>query len=200
MLTLFSVATLEGWPDLMYTYTDITGLETGPKPNASPTNSYFFVAFVFIGAFFFMNLFVGVLFMNFEAAQRDEKEALLLEGHEVKWVDMMKMIVDAKPEIIKIPKNKISRFMYAFTKGESKFDFFIMICIILNMVQMALTYEGMTVEFTKGLEFSNYFFTAVFTLEATFKLIGNGSAYFIPGWHKFDFFVVCSSYIDIVMA
>ena len=90
--------------------------------------------------------------------------------------------------------------MYAFTKGESKFDFFIMICIILNMVQMALTYEGMTVEFTKGLEFSNYFFTAVFTLEATFKLIGNGSAYFIPGWHKFDFFVVCSSYIDIVMA
>ena len=68
MLTLFSVATLEGWPDLMYTYTDITGLESGPKRDASPTNAYFFVAFVFMGAFFFMNLFVGVLFMNFEAA------------------------------------------------------------------------------------------------------------------------------------
>lgn len=68
MLTLFSVATLEGWPDLMYTYTDITGLEMGPKPDASPYNAYFFVAFVFMGAFFFMNLFVGVLFMNFEAA------------------------------------------------------------------------------------------------------------------------------------
>ena len=47
---------------------------------------------------------------------------------------MMKMITDAKPEIIKIPKNKISKFMYNFTKAESKFDFFIMICIILNMV------------------------------------------------------------------
>lgn len=68
MITLFVVATLEGWPDLMYTYTDINGLEIGPKPGISPINAYFFVGFVFIGAFFFMNLFVGVLFMNFEAA------------------------------------------------------------------------------------------------------------------------------------
>ena len=52
----------------MYQYTDITGVENGPKEAASFNNAYFFVAFVFIGSFFFMNLFVGVLFMNFEAA------------------------------------------------------------------------------------------------------------------------------------
>lgn len=68
MVTLFTVATLEGWPEVMYTYTDITGEATGPKPGNSPINAYFFITFVFIGAFFFMNLFVGVLFMNFEAA------------------------------------------------------------------------------------------------------------------------------------
>ena len=68
MITLFAVATLEGWPDVMYSYTDIVGLEKGPKSGHTPINAYFFVAFVFIGAFFFMNLFVGVLFMNFEAA------------------------------------------------------------------------------------------------------------------------------------
>jgi len=31
-------------------------------------NAYFFIVFVFIGSFFFMNLFVGVIFMNFEEA------------------------------------------------------------------------------------------------------------------------------------
>ena len=31
-------------------------------------------------------------------------------------------------------------------------------------------------------------------------MIANGWAYFIPGWNKFDFFVVCSSYLDIVMS
>ena len=58
---------------------------------------------------------------------------MLLEGHEIKWVDMMKMILDAKPEIIKIPKNPVSRFFYMVTKPDGKFDFIIMCCIILNM-------------------------------------------------------------------
>lgn len=89
--------------------------------------------------------------------------------------------------------------MYKFTKAESKFDFFIMICIILNMVQMAINFEGQTLEYTSGLEYSNYVFTAIFALEALLKLIGNGSGYFNSTWNKFDFFVVLSSFIDIVM-
>ena len=52
----------------MYHYTDIVGLEKGPKEGYSLLYAYFFVGFVFIGNFFFMNLFVGVLFMNFEKA------------------------------------------------------------------------------------------------------------------------------------
>lgn len=112
---------------------------------------------------------------------------------------MMKMIVGTKPEIIKIPKNRISRTVYEYVKPETKFDFFIMICIILNMVQMAMTFEGQSEIFTKALEKSNYFFTGVFTIEAVLKLIANGSAYFIPTWHKFDFFVVSASFLDIAM-
>ena len=64
---------------------------------------------------------------------------------------------------------------------------------------MAMCFEGQPDGYTKGLEYSNYFFTAVFTLEASLKLVGHGLSYFTPTWHKFDFFVVCSSYIDIIM-
>ena len=128
----------------MYHYTDITALEKGPREGASMINAYFFVGFVFVGNFFFMNLFVGVLFMNFEKAQRDEKEALLLDGEEMKWVDMMKMIVNTKPEIIRTPKNRLSQWMYHNAGPESKFAMFIMLCIILNMFQMAISFEGMT--------------------------------------------------------
>lgn len=46
----------------------------------------------------------------------------------------MKMITEANPEIVRIPKNRISIIMHEFTKAEGKFDIFIMICIILNMV------------------------------------------------------------------
>lgn len=68
MLTLFIVSNNEGWPDVMYAFADATGVETGPKPGAGVMMCYFFVLFVAIGSFFFLNLFVGVLFLSFEKA------------------------------------------------------------------------------------------------------------------------------------
>ncbi len=40
----------------------------GPKHLASPANGYFFVVFILIGSFLFLNLFVGVIFKEFEDA------------------------------------------------------------------------------------------------------------------------------------
>ena len=68
MLTLFIISNNDGWPGIMYEYADIEGFEVGPKPGASIINAYFFIFFVSVGTFFFMNLFVGVLFLNFEKA------------------------------------------------------------------------------------------------------------------------------------
>lgn len=178
MLTLFVVANQEGWPDLMYHYTDITGISTGPKEGQSQINAYFFIIFVFVGNFFLMNLFVGVLFMNFERAQRDEREALLLDGNEVKWVDMMKMILTTQPEILKTPKNKISMWAHNVTRADSNFDVFIMICIVLNMILMAITFEGQTTTYQAVLENLNYCFTAIFATECILKITGNGKSYF----------------------
>ena len=47
---------------------------------------------------------------------------------------MLKMIVNAKPDIIKMPKNRVSEWLYENTKSETKFDIAIMACIVLNMV------------------------------------------------------------------
>jgi hypothetical protein len=99
MLTLFVVSTLEGWPDIMYQAVDGKGDEIGPEKNASPLAAYFFIIFIFIGSFFFLNFFVGVIFLNYEEAQRLEKESWLLSSRELIWVDMMKMIVKSRPDL-----------------------------------------------------------------------------------------------------
>ena len=36
MMTLFIVASLEGWPDIMYQSIDVTKRDNGPKELASP--------------------------------------------------------------------------------------------------------------------------------------------------------------------
>ena len=66
MMTLFIVASLEGWPDIMYQSLDVTKRDNGPKLLASPAQSLFFIVFILIGSFFFLNFFIGVLFLKYE--------------------------------------------------------------------------------------------------------------------------------------
>lgn len=125
---------------------------------------------------------------------------MFLQDDEIKWVDMIKMILKTKPEIIKRPKNKVSVYLYEKTKSETPFDIFIMVCIVLNMILMAVSFEGQSDEYTYVLEVINYFFTAIFAFEALLKMIAQGGSYFYNAWNKFDFFVVISSFIDIIMS
>jgi hypothetical protein len=125
---------------------------------------------------------------------------MLLDGDEVKWVDMMKMICNEQPEIVKIPKNKIRKWCFDLVRDEGRFANFIMGCIILNIFTMAATFEGQSDSYSNVLEKVNYFFTAAFAIECGSKLIAYAGNYFDTAWNKFDFFVVSASFLDIVMA
>lgn len=199
MLVLFDLANGEDWNDVMYEATNLAGVDEAMIAGNSPGNAWFFIFFECLGNFFLMNLFVGVLFLNFEKSQRDEAEAMLLDRSEVQWVDMMKMICEAKPEIIKIPKGRIRKWAWHFTGDEAPFANFIMGCILLNVVTMAAVFEGMSAAYDGGLEKINLFFTAAFTLEMILKMVAHGGNYFDAGWNKFDCFVVSASYLDIIM-
>lgn len=57
-----------------------------------------------------------------------------MKDKELKWVDMMGMILDASPDLetTTIPKNKLRKLFHSLAISR-KFDVFIMICIVLNM-------------------------------------------------------------------
>lgn len=80
MLTLFNVASLEGWPDVMIAAVDtVSEIDEGPKQEASVELGFFFVIFILVGSFFLMNLFVGVLFMKYTAAEKRDKKGFTNE-------------------------------------------------------------------------------------------------------------------------
>ena len=68
MMTLFIVSSLEGWPGIMHQAMDITKEGNGPKFQINIKHSIFFIVFVVIGSFFFLNFFIGVLFLKYEGA------------------------------------------------------------------------------------------------------------------------------------
>ena len=91
MTTLYVVSSLEGWPDIMFFSLDYMGPEKGPGYNVSPGFMFFFVIFILIGSFFFLNFFIGVLFLKFNQAQRDEQKGYT--NKDLGWMDIQRLIL-----------------------------------------------------------------------------------------------------------
>ena len=93
---------------------------------------------------------------------------------------------------------KIRRKVYNLITS-NKFEGSILLVIQLNMVQMAISYEGASENVDYYMNLTNYIFTAIFIVEALLKFFVFGWAYFSTNWNRFDFFVVISSIIDIIL-
>jgi len=79
------------------------------------------------------------------------------------------------------------------------FGLVVMAAILLNMVQMACSYDGMPAYVKRILNVSNYVFSGIFLVECLLKLFVYRKSYFYTTWNKFDFFVVCASIIDVLL-
>jgi len=71
-----------------------------------------------------------------------------------------------------------------------------MIFIMLNMLTMAIEFEGMSEEYQKGLDAVNIAFLTIFTLECVIKIFGLRQYYFKEPWNVFDFVVVVVSLLS----
>lgn len=85
-ITLYIVSSLEGWPDIMLQAINVVGVDKGPKQENAIRFIIFFIVFILIGSFFFLNFFIGVLFMKFNAAQRDEQKGFTAK--DLGWMDI----------------------------------------------------------------------------------------------------------------
>lgn len=136
MLTLFNVAAIEGYPDVVNACLDIVGVDLGPSLEHSVLNGFFFVVFILVGSFFLMNFFVGVLFMKYSQAQKNEGKGYTEEN--LVWIDIQKMIVEQRCEfdLMNKPDHLLhpQRFKYWRIVTSKPFEIIILAVIVLNIV------------------------------------------------------------------
>jgi len=78
---------------------------------------------------------------------------------------------------------------------------FIILCIIVNVIVMAMAYDTSPSSYDSVLTVINIGFTGVFIAEALFKIIAFGiQGYLYLGSNKFDLFVVGSSIVDTMLS
>lgn len=66
---------------------DSFDVDSGPVLNSSVIEAIvFFILFLMVGQFFFINFFVGVLFMKFEEARSQEEKGY--SKADLNWIDI----------------------------------------------------------------------------------------------------------------
>nr|XP_015818233.2 sodium channel protein type 4 subunit alpha A [Nothobranchius furzeri]XP_054605320.1 sodium channel protein type 4 subunit alpha A [Nothobranchius furzeri]XP_054605321.1 sodium channel protein type 4 subunit alpha A [Nothobranchius furzeri] len=193
-LSLLQVATFKGWMDIMYAAVD--SREVGEQPSYE-INLYmylYFVIFIIFGAFFTLNLFIGVVIDNFNQQKKKfgDKD-LFMTDEQKKYYEAMKKLGSKKPpKPIPRPKNLIQGLVFDFI-SQQFFDIFIMILICLNMVTMMVETDDQSPEKEDFLFKLNVAFIVVFTGECVLKLFALRQYFFTNGWNIFDFIVVILS-------
>ncbi|XP_058643526.1 sodium channel, voltage-gated, type I-like, alpha isoform X4 [Onychostoma macrolepis] len=200
-LSLLQVATFKGWMPIMYAAVDSRNLGEQPEYEVNLYMYLYFVIFIILGAFFTLNLFIGVIIDNFN--QQKKKfggQDIFMTEEQKKYYNAMKKLGSKKPQKpIPRPKNKIQGFLFDLVTRQP-FDIFIMVLIWLNMVTMMVETEDQSKQMGTVLYWINVGFIVLFTSECVLKMAALRQYYFTAGWNVFDFVVVILSIVGMFLA
>ncbi|KAK3102999.1 hypothetical protein FSP39_015655 [Pinctada imbricata] len=195
MLTLFTVSTFEGWPNLLYISIDSNEEGKGPKTNYQPAVAIFYFVYIIVIAFFMVNIFVGFVIVTFQNEGEQEYKNCELDKNQRKCIEFA---LKAKPIRRYIPKARWQYKIWWFVTSQA-FEYGIFALIMFNTVILAMKFYGQGEQYSKALDYLNMIFTGVFTIEFVLKLMAfRFKNYFGDPWNVFDFIIVLGSFIDII--
>ncbi|XP_075909071.1 voltage-dependent P/Q-type calcium channel subunit alpha-1A isoform X2 [Petromyzon marinus] len=197
-LTLFTVSTGEGWPQVLMRSVQATYEDQGPSPGYRMEMAIFYVVYFIVFPFFFVNIFVALIIITFQEQGDKVMSEYSLEKNERACIDFS---ISAKPLTKHMPQNR-NTFQYKMWKFvvSSSFEYFIMTMIALNTVVLMMKFHNAPVEYEQVLKYLNIVFTVLFFMECQLKIIAFGTLnYFKDSWNIFDFVTVIGSVTDIVV-
>uniref|UniRef100_A0A673GNL8 Voltage-dependent P/Q-type calcium channel subunit alpha-1A n=1 Tax=Sinocyclocheilus rhinocerous TaxID=307959 RepID=A0A673GNL8_9TELE len=198
LLTLFTVSTGEGWPQVLKHSVDATYENQGPSPGYRMEMSIFYVVYFVVFPFFFVNIFVALIIITFQEQGDKMMEEYSLEKNERACIDFA---INAKPLTRHMPQNK-QTFQYRMWEFvvSPPFEYTIMALIALNTIVLMMKYDGASDAYEAVLANLNIVFTSLFSMECILKIIAFGVLnYFKDAWNIFDCVTVLGSITDILV-
>uniref|UniRef100_A0A4X2LQZ6 Ion transport domain-containing protein n=1 Tax=Vombatus ursinus TaxID=29139 RepID=A0A4X2LQZ6_VOMUR len=217
LMSLFVLASKDGWVDIMYDGLDAVGVDQQPIMNHNPWMLLYFISFLLIVAFFVLNMFVGVVVENFHKCRQHQEEEEARRREEKRLRRMEKKRRNLMLDDVITPRSSASAAPEAQCKpyysDYSRFrllvhhmctshylDLFITGVIGLNVVTMAMEHYQQPQILDEALKICNYIFTVIFVLESVFKLVAFGfRRFFQDRWNQLDLAIVLLSIMGITL-
>eukprot|EP00754_Rhynchopus_humris_P041315 Rhum_TRINITY_DN24898_c0_g1::Rhum_TRINITY_DN24898_c0_g1_i1::g.180453::m.180453 len=203
MFSLFQIAVGEKWREMLYRTMDAPGPGEGPRLNSNYWQAaLFYVAFIVLGQFFFINLFIGVLIQSFAVVKaKCGNKSIMMSESQRNWMHAQRVLLHAKLHEGYFPQPSYiasSWFLswWHYVACSKPFEALTTFLIVLNAMILALQHYGQPDAVTTFLDVSNWFFVVCFTIEAVIKIVAFSVYYFADGWNRFDFLIVAMSWVS----
>uniref|UniRef100_H2MSN6 Calcium channel, voltage-dependent, R type, alpha 1E subunit b n=1 Tax=Oryzias latipes TaxID=8090 RepID=H2MSN6_ORYLA len=196
LLTLFTVSTGEGWPQVLQHSTDVTEENLGPSRGNRMEMSVFYVVYFVVFPFFFVNIFVALIIITFQEQGDKMIQECSLEKNERACIDFA---ISAKPMTRYMPQNR-QTFQYRLWHfvASPSFEYTVLVMIALNTVVLMMKYHSAPTAYDTVLKHLNTAFTVLFSMECILKIMAFGFVnYFRDTWNIFDFITVLGSITEI---
>uniref|UniRef100_A0A665WU27 Calcium channel, voltage-dependent, R type, alpha 1E subunit b n=1 Tax=Echeneis naucrates TaxID=173247 RepID=A0A665WU27_ECHNA len=196
LLTLFTVSTGEGWPQVLQHSTDVTEENMGPSRGNRMEMSIFYVVYFVVFPFFFVNIFVALIIITFQEQGDKMIQECSLEKNERACIDFA---ISAKPMTRYMPQNR-QTFQYRLWHfvASPSFEYTVLVMIALNTVVLMMKYHSAPTAYDTVLKHLNTAFTVLFSMECVLKIMAFGLNYFRDTWNIFDFITVLGSITEII--
>ncbi|XP_072502791.1 voltage-dependent T-type calcium channel subunit alpha-1G-like isoform X15 [Notamacropus eugenii] len=217
LMSLFVLASKDGWVDIMYDGLDAVGVDQQPIMNHNPWMLLYFISFLLIVAFFVLNMFVGVVVENFHKCRQhqEEEEARRREEKRLRRMEkkrrnlMMDDVITPGSSTSAAPEAQCKPYYSDYSRfrllvhhmcTSHYLDLFITGVIGLNVVTMAMEHYQQPQILDEALKICNYIFTVIFVLESVFKLVAFGfRRFFQDRWNQLDLAIVLLSIMGITL-
>jgi hypothetical protein len=155
---------------------------------------YVFCAFMLIGQYFCLQLFIGSITTNFERSRKKLGGLVGMTKAQQEWVQTQLIMKAIKPKVwVLRPKSFVMGILYDVTTHRA-FDLFFTVIIILQYVVLSMKYFGQDDAYSNVLESLEVALTVIFALEMVVKLISlTVKVYFQELWNRVDCAIVLCS-------
>ncbi|XP_047427541.1 voltage-dependent T-type calcium channel subunit alpha-1I isoform X2 [Mugil cephalus] len=199
LMSLFVLASKDGWVNIMYHGLDAVGVDQQPVTNNNPWMLLYFISFLLIVSFFVLNMFVGVVVENFHKCRQHQE------------VEEAKRREEKRQRRMEKKRRKAHKLPYYASYGHVRLmihtlctnhylDLIITFIICINVITMSLEHYNQPHSLDLALKYCNYFFTSTFVLEAVLKLIAFGvRRFFKDRWNQLDLAIVLLSVMGIIL-
>ncbi|XP_036039534.1 sodium channel protein type 7 subunit alpha [Onychomys torridus] len=199
-LSLFQVATFNGWISIMYSATDSVGVDMQPSYEHNLYMYIYFVIFVIFGLFLPLSMLIGVIINNFnkQKIKQGGSNIFITVKQKKQYRALKKLLYEDSQRPAPRPINKFQGFIFDLVTHRV-FNVIIIVLICFQATTIMIQNDEQSMQMKTALYWMEVIFVMLFTLECILKLIAFRCHYFTSVWNVHDFMVVIFSITGLLL-